>query len=295
MTKPLEVSPLDYHSRLKCHRDDIRREDSYLSKSVLWELREASLYRWRYFPKKFAGSDAADWGSVLDCLVTTPSEIPNILAVHDFPDFRTKEAREFRDAAKADGKICWNQGRLDDCQLAADRLMSHKEAARVIESSRRQVVALGTVSDVQFKGLLDLAPDTGGILYDIKTTGRLSAREMSSRIDGLGYHVQAALYLHLFNQAYGDDRKKFRLIWQENTPPYEIAITEIPAFDIEAGRDWITHQTRRLITATERNHWPMIFDGETVLLGRPDYASFRDDEELDGFPAAPTKSEPITA
>jgi hypothetical protein len=126
-------------------------------------------------------------------------------------------------------------------------------------------------------------------LYDLKTTGKLTVKGIESAISDFGYHVQAALYLKLWNACNPDDqRDRFRFIWQSSEPPYEVAVTELPTADIEAGGDWAAYQIDRLKKATETNHWPNMFDGKVAMLGRPAYAMHQDEAEMDGVTTAPT-------
>lgn len=284
----IEVSPLDYHSQLKVNRGNIFAKDSYLSKSVLWELDSCSLYRWRYAPKTFEGSAAADWGTLLDCLVTAPEEIDQITARHSFPSFRTKEAREFRDAAKAAGKILVDVDYQVELTKAAMKIKANRLAAEIIEKSKTQVLLSGKFKEVQFKGLVDLAPEGEPYLADIKTTGDFSLEGFSKKVGSLGYHVQAALYLKMWNQMFPDDqRNRFRHIWQSQAAPYEVAVTELGTMDINDGEEYCSFLLRKLIKAAKTNQWPNICDDKVAMISLPAFAKFSQEEKMDGIYEAP--------
>lgn len=287
MTTPLTVNPADYHTRLTCKRENIHDPDSYLSKSVLFELRHSSPYRWRYHPKTFTGSPAAEWGSVVDCLLTTPDLVADTVEIHDFDSFRTKEAREAKADAESAGKIFWKASQMDQALRAVEKVNAHKYAGEIVRNSVPQTVVLGTLRDVQCKGLIDFAPETGSALVDLKTINELTPEAISKRIDSLGYHIQAKWYLSLWNQMTGENRNRFIFIWQESSPPYEIAVTELPAFDIEAGGEWAANQIDVLKKCTEDNYWPGHFGGVPAVLGRPGYATFRDEEALEPITKSP--------
>ncbi len=283
-----EVSPRDYHTTLKLDRSDLFSSDSWLSKSALWELKTASLFRWREHPKEFTPNAATDFGNLVDCLVTTPDEFDQIIAPHDFPNFKTNEAQEFRDESRGAGLIPVNPEQMKQGRIAANRILSHPEAGPIVQDSAKQVVLLNELLGFRFKGLVDIVPDAH-CLYDIKTTGKLTKKAIEDRVAEMGYHVQAAIYLKLWNLCYPDDkRKRFRLIWQENQPPYEVAVTELTAPDIEAGKDWAAYQINRLKKAAQNDCWPPIFDGKVVMISRPTYALFQDEEEMDDLIKAPS-------
>ena len=100
-----EVSPRDYHTLLTCNRANIHAIDSFLSKSVLWELDKRSLWKWRYHARKIEPTAAMQWGSLVDCLATTPELLAESVAVSPFDSYRTKEARDWRDAELAAKRI----------------------------------------------------------------------------------------------------------------------------------------------------------------------------------------------
>jgi hypothetical protein len=132
-------------------------------------------------------------------------------------------------------------------------------------------------------------PSESKCLYDLKTTGKLSVRGIESALTDYGYHVQAAVYLKLWNACNSDDqRDRFRFIWQSSEPPYEVAVTELPTADIEAGEEWAAFQIDRLKKATDENEWPGIFGGKVAIVGRPAYAMHQDEAEMDGITTAPT-------
>jgi len=290
-TTPLEVSPRDYHTRLQCNRENIFDPDSFLSKSVIWELQDSSLYRWRFAPKdqsKVAEKKCVQDGSIIDTLITTPDELDEVAAVHSFESFRSKEAREFRDEAIAEGRVPNHEKDLGEARKAARAYFTDPVIGPIVKDARKQVVCIGEVCEIQSKCLIDIAPDDGPVLWDIKRTARLNKSALEKTLATFGYHVQAAWYLHLWNQQHPDRPKdRFGFLWQLSEPPYELVATELPAFDIAAGEDWIRYQCERLKTATEKNLWPGLFDDQITMLGRPAWAGMKDEEMIEEPVLAP--------
>lgn len=293
MTTPLEISPTEYHSRLKVNRADIFDADSYLSKSVLWELKKSSLWRWRNAPSTFKGSAAADWGSVVDCLTTTPDEIDDLVSLSPYDSFRSNESKEWKAEQVAAGKIVMSGKQMREAEKAAERLRNHHIAAGFVANGQKQVVLLNKVKlpdypEVKLKALVDLAPITGPYLVDIKTTNTLTPSALSKKTAELGYHAQAGLYLKLWNLCHPDDqRDRFAFIWQCSEPPYEVCVSELPAADIHAGEEWIAHQIQRLASATRFNRWTDPLENQIAVIGRPEWAGYQDEEEYDGIIPAP--------
>ena len=283
-----DITPAQYHALLKCKRDDLFHPDSWLSKSVLWELNSSSLYKWRNYPWKFTPTPAMQWGSVVDCLTTSPKLADSMLAFSEYDNYRTAAAREWRDNQLADGKIIVDQEKLVEGRKAAKMLMeTHKGSAEIFAASQTQRIVHGNIRGINVKGLVDLAPDGMDFLADLKTTALFSIDYFQRLTADKGYHVQSGLYRALWNAMFPDDqRTRFKIVWQDSEAPYEVAVTELHADDIAAGWDYAQYQIGRLATASERNEWPMAFDQTEPLIMRTKWATLKEDQTInnEGIP-----------
>jgi hypothetical protein len=288
-----EILPSQYHSELTLDRADIFSHDSWLSKSSVFELYQSSLYKWRYFPREFKSSPAMAWGSLVDTIITAPEDLKTEFATNPFDSFRSKEAREWKAEQEANHKTIITADLLDEAQKAVEVLTGkHKYAAHMIEKSKRQVMLLNKMSHpsvekkVQVKGLVDLAPEGEPFLMDLKTTADFSAGGFEKTQAKFNYNAQAGLYLNLWNSLHPDDqRDRFQIIWQQSSAPYEVAVTEVPAADIQAGADMFSHLLGKLVRAADKNWWPMKYE-KPVLLGRAMFGQHMDDEEIEGLTEA---------
>jgi hypothetical protein len=288
----LEVSPIDYHSKLGLDRSNIFAPDSYLSKSRLFELANCSLYRWRFAPKEFSPTGAMSWGSLVDCFLLTPEEVAKTVVFSPYADYRSKAAQEFKKEIEASGRVLMKADEQDAINKAVSILKSDRLAGPIIENSNKQVILLNEIQGVKFKGLVDIAPIGADYLCDLKTTSDFSIRGFSNTTAKFGYHIQAGIYLKLWNLCNPDDQRRgFRFIWQDSSAPYEVAVTELPTADIEAGSEWAAFQLDRLIKATDENKWPNILGDKIAVIGRPTWATYADEEEFDGVVAAPNRKD----
>lgn len=277
---PLQITPADYHARLRCNRANVFHPDSWLSKSVLWELYNSSLWRWRFHPKQFSPTDQMRWGSLIDCLTTTPELVKESVAICPFASFASLPAQEWRQRAEAEGKIVVFPDEFAAGQKAAKMLLhTHRESARIFAASASQVVIGGKVEGLKVKGLVDLAPAGETFLADLKTTSDFSKAGFERTVSRFGYHVQAGLYLALWNTCFPkDQRTGFRLLWQDSAPPYEVATTSFPQSELEEGFATAKHLIRRIKAAAEADSWPMLFDENPVEVRRPTWASIQEEE-----------------
>lgn len=267
-----DIKPSDYHSKLGCKRENIFADDSYLSKSVLWELNESSLYKWRYHPKKISPTPAMAWGSLVDCLTTTPELAETEIVISPFDSYRTKEAKEWKEANRY--KTVTTSDDLEAAKQAAKMLTeTHKLSADIFAKSKGQAMVMGKILGCNIKGLIDLAPEGEDYLADLKTTGDFSQRGFEATMSKFGYHCQAGLYLALWNAQYPDDqRDRFKIIWQDREAPYEVAVTEPVQDDINAGTEQILFLLEKLVKAAKEDVWPMKFESE-LKLTRPVWAA----------------------
>lgn len=277
-----EISPRDYHAKLKCNRANIHAPDSYLSKSVIWELDSRSLWKWRYHSTVKEPTAAMQWGSLIDCLTTTPELLEQEVAVSSFDSYRTKEARQWREEQLAAKRIIATREQLEDAKLAAKMLtQTCKASADIFAKSKSQVIIAGRVLDVKVKGLVDLAPSGEDFLADLKTCSDFSAEGFAKAVSNFGYHVQAGIYLNLWNAMFpNDQRTRFKFVWQESEAPFETCVTELATTDIEAGWLYASTLIQRLIDATASDTWPMAFEGQNITTTRPTWASIQEEGKL---------------
>lgn len=231
------VSEADYHAV---------GPDKALSKSSLWDFYPSPWAWTRREPKKV--TEAMIWGSLVDCLLLQPFELGNCFAISPYDEFRTNEAKAWRDAQRL--PIASKQV-LADATAAAEILRKNSIVKMLACSSKFQVSVFASVQFPEIetpyaaKCRIDILPTSpkAKALWDLKTVASLNKLEWT--ILDRGYHVQAAWYLDLFNLATGDDRDSFGFIFQESKPPYEIALVELDSDAIAAGREWYTKAVQR--------------------------------------------------
>jgi exodeoxyribonuclease VIII len=290
----IEILPSQYHTELMLDRSDIFSADSWLSKSAVFELYQSSLYKWRYHPRVFKPTPNMAWGSLVDTIITAPEDLKTEFAISPFDSYRSKDAREWKAEQEANYKTIITTDLLDEAHKAVKVLTkTHKYAAQMIEKSKRQVMLLNTTQhpsverDINLKGLVDLAPEGEPFLMDLKTTADFGADGFQKTVAKFGYHVQAALYLQLWNSLHpNDQRHRFQIVWQQSAAPYEVAVTEIPETDIADGLDMFNYLLGKLCRASNKNYWPMKFE-KPIVLGRAMFGHYADELEMEQPTEAP--------
>lgn len=277
-----EISPRDYHAKLKCNRANVLDPDSYLSKSVLWELDSSSLYKWRYYTKPRETTTAMRWGSLIDCLTTTPELEGSDIALSPYDNFRTKDAQAWKAMQEAEKKIIVTAEDMEEARAAVKMLTETcKASADIFAKSKSQVIVAGNVLGVKVKGLVDLAPEGEDYLADLKTVSSFSLEGFAKATATFAYGMQAGIYLALWNAQYPEDqRQTFRIVWQDSAPPYEACVTELAPQDIEAGWAYASVLIQRILDATDANHWPMFQEGKIAITTRPTWFSMQEEAKM---------------
>ena len=208
----------------------------YVSKSMLWEFDQSP---WKWFhsgPKET--TPAMEFGSLVHCLALTPTEYAETYAVSEYDSFRTKAAQEWRDSMVAQGKICITQSQLNAASECAESILNDLDLQPLfVTGYKTEVAVYSQIGETKVRGMIDLVPQAGDDLVDIKTTSSIGkADDLASLVVRRGYHWQAALYLDLFNAATGLERTNFVLAFVETSAPYETAIVNLSGDFVEQGR-----------------------------------------------------------
>lgn len=177
-----------------------------------------------------------------------------------YPDFKTKEAREWRDSLKV--------------PVVTDEIFkkAHAMAARVLAhpefkpwTNGRSNIGLGGVHNptgLQMKGLVDAAPDDYAVILDLKTAADASIRGFGRSIVDWGYDVQAWWYQELWRQNFQDERQ-FVFVVVESEEPFAVSVQAIRQDDIDRAGRAVSGWMERYKRAVETDTWPEYSTGIT--------------------------------
>lgn len=104
---------------------------------------------------------------------------------------------------------------------------------------------------------LDWIPP-GYDLVDVKTTSSVEERDFTRIAYDLGYHIQAALYLDLWNALCGADEPKsgFKFVAIETKAPYSIQVYPCTRAFLDRGRSDYTMLLEKFANCVANNFWP---------------------------------------
>lgn len=134
------------------------------------------------------------------------------------------------------GKTILDKDTLEEVLGMKEALLTHPVAMEMLTGGEAEYSYY--VQDPETGLNLKCRPDyhNGGALIDIKTTSDASYEGFARQIGNLGYHLQAAFYLDVFNASEGTNYKDFFFIAVESKAPHGVAIYRLDENHIEIGR-----------------------------------------------------------
>lgn len=169
------------------------------------------------------------------------------------------------------GRLIVKPDTLKQAEIAVKRIRDDAIIAKVINSADNQVwvEANYRYSDkivIPVKGLIDIVPREEcftSALADLKTTQSANPRQYGRAIYNYSYHVQAAMYLDLWNAATNEGRNIFLHIIQESAAPYELGRRMLDSNFLQLGRAKYQAALELYGKCLESNIWPSYDDMES--------------------------------
>lgn len=269
--------------------EDYSRQDEGVKRGdKAWRVSRSDLadvlacpYKWREGAAD-ESSDAMLWGSLIDMLLLTPEKFGDRFAVcpetymaegkkkGDPPEekpwnWNATVCKEWRD--QQGGKETIKTELHEAAKEAVKRFKENGCVAGLLADYKAQVCVQADWTDeatglvIPVRGLIDIAPalesaEYGTCLADLKTTVDASMHTWGRKVFSGGYHVQAALYLDLFNAATGETRDGFLHLIQEKEQPYAIGTRRLDPAYIVMGRGYYEWALRIYAKCLATNTWP---------------------------------------
>lgn len=214
------------------------------------------------------------------------------LVVVEAEDFRTKAAREQRDAAHEAGKVPVLPKDFAVAEEMAAKVLDHPVAGCLFAAGVAEHSMWWTDPEtgVRLRGRADwITADDG--LVDYKTSVTANPAELERRFWGLNYHMQHAWYVDGFGAATGMRDASFRFVVQEKEPPYVVTVVEYDAPAVAEGRRLNRMAIDTYARCVHTGEWPE-YTASAVALSLPRWALPTEDrntaaqqliEELEGI------------
>lgn len=212
------------------------------------------------------------------------------LVVVEADDWRSKAAKDLRDAAAANGKVPCLRRDLEEAETAVKGIRSRLRAAKLKLSGKSEVSIFWSEeaddgSIVQCRGRLDhlVLAKQRAFIYDLKSCRSAHPRACRSHAYEYGYDIQAAAYSSAIAKVLPKyaGRCEFRFLFAELEEPYALT----PCVPSGAMRELGERRWRRAINSwaqcTAAKKWPGYAEG-LVQLEAPPWALAEEEEIIYG-------------
>lgn len=180
----------------------------------------------------------------------------------DHDDWRTKAAKEAREAAAADGKLAAlgkHYARADRMVAAAREQLELRGLAHFFRDGDGEAVVAWKEDNIWLRQMIDwLTPDRRTFV-DLKTTDLSAApHNLGRMMVNSGWHVQAAMAQRGLDAVDPDGagRRRYFFVVQECDSPYALNVAEISEGALTIGRKMLVSAVTQWKICMGRSHWP---------------------------------------
>lgn len=228
-------------------------------------------------------SAAFDYGHAAHRLVL--GDGPTLYVV-EADSWRTKAAREERDAAREDGLVPLLGAEYEQVAAMADALRAHPVASVLFDPARggapeQALFWRDPPTGVMRRALLDWLPQSGPgrmVVPEYKTAVSAEPEAIRRTVDAYGYHQQAAWNSAGVKSLGLAEDVAFVFVVQEKTPPYLVTVVQLDATAMRIGAARNRRALQIYAECTTSGRWPGYAD-DIAHLSLPAWAETRDSEE----------------
>lgn len=247
------------------HHDPNLCDGPSISASGLKQIVECPAKYWAfspYNPRRFEKKEtkALDLGRAAHALVLGEPEFAKHFIISPHDEFRTKEAREWRDASLDMGLTVLKASDFDVVQAMAKAQRASPVVMQAFEGGKpeQSLIWRDDETGVWLKARPDWLPDNPATAFvvDYKTALTIEPRKLSIDAFKYGYHIQAAMQMDGVRQIFGVSGLGIAHVVQEKDPPW---LPDLRMFSPEAldyGRLLYRSGLRTFAKCLNAGKWP---------------------------------------
>lgn len=234
-----------------------------------------ALYKWeRDHP---VHRDVFDFGSAAHAVVLGAGADIKVI---DAPDWRSKAARDDRDAIREAGHTPILAHEWAQVQAMAEAIKDHPIASALLDPwhGKPEVSAFwhDTTHGVDRRCRFDWLPEARDgrlVIPDYKTAQTAEPKAFAQSAANFGYHMQAAWYMDTAHALELGDDLAFVFIVQEKTAPYLVTLCELDTEAIRIGRERNDRALQVFAECTATDTWPS-YSADVELISLPRWATY---------------------
>ncbi|MFM7100146.1 MAG: PD-(D/E)XK nuclease-like domain-containing protein, partial [Verrucomicrobiota bacterium] len=170
-----------------------------------------------------------------------------------------KFCKQWRQAQEDLGNLVVSHDAYDSTFGTALAIARHEIAGPIFVRGRNEVtlVTMDEQLGIPVRCRLDHVPE-GPFLVDVKVTHDVTERGFIRNAYDSGYHLQAALYLDVWNTLCGDTDLKegFKFVTVESRRPWAVNVFDATPEFLDRGRRDYLNALATFARCQRDNHWP---------------------------------------
>jgi hypothetical protein len=185
-----------------------------------------------------------------------------------FDSFRTNAAKEFRDEARAEGKIPLKTKLYDSVMRVTDSLETNRRTTGMFTHGKPEQTLIWDEGQLWCRARIDWLPDDSAApLLDLKTTGSLATTAGWGRTAfQFGADLQASLYPRGCEFLRGEPPDGMLFVVVETDPPYAVRVFGLDPIAVEVGAAKAAAARALWVQCRRAGHWPSYpLDTEWIL------------------------------
>ena len=195
------------------------------------------------------------------------------LSIVNAEDWRSKAAREDREAAYTEGTVPLLAKEFAVVEAMRESVMAHAHASRLLTEHTAERSYFTEIDGVPVKARPDALK--GSTVIDLKTTSAdLGSIERS--VASFSYHLQQAHYTDVI-EACGQPVEDFVFIFVSTAAPHLVRVIRLEECAVDLGREQARHALAVWKHCTETDTWPGYTGIDTLDL--PAWVYYQDDDE----------------
>lgn len=207
------------------------------------------------------------------------------IAIFDFDSWRTKEAKEAKEAARAEGKVPFLAHEYHPITRMAAAVLAHPGARKILERpgvAEASAFATDPESGVALRSRFDYLPAPTADrteIGELKTSVSADPNDFDRICAKFGYDVGGVMYPFVLKLARGDMDALVKFIVVETSAPHLVSVNELDAEFEAIGRQRMRRAIDTYARCMESGEWAGYGD-ETHLIGPPRWLAYQEGMEI---------------
>jgi hypothetical protein len=220
-------------------------------------ITKSPLHAWYEHPKLGGHSrpttKAMDIGSIAHDMLLGGGDPVEVI---DADSYRTKAAKDARDAAREAGSIPVLRKDYEAAESLSEAALAQFPDVFHSDHLAEHTVTWEAFNGVECQSRFDWVSRDTGLILDIKTSSDACPRTFGKKIMNMGYDIQFGFYSMAFMSAWPGVAPEWIFLVIESEPPYAVSVIKPDQEFIDHGMAKATRALKLWKECLESNQWP---------------------------------------